>query len=130
MFVPCTTAGGTVREIYADARSSRRFRQNSAEARTRAGKRERVDKTQGVRYNVPTVIREEGYEVRIYTFDRPPPHVHVAKAGAIVRIDLATHEVTEIVGDISDRDVRRAERLVARHAKRLKEEWAKLHGND
>ena len=79
---------------------------------------------------MPTVIREEGFEVRIYTFDHPPPHVHVAKAGAIVRIDLATHEVTEIVGDISDRDVKRAERLVARHAKRLKEEWATIHGND
>jgi hypothetical protein len=79
---------------------------------------------------VPTVIREEGFEVRIYTFDHPPPHVHVAKAGAIVRIDLATHEVTEVVGDISDRDVKRAERLVARHAKQLKEEWAKIHGND
>ena len=79
---------------------------------------------------MPAVIREEGFEVRIYTFDHPPPHVHVAKAGAIVRIDLATHEVTEIVGDISDRDVQRAERLVARHAKRLKEEWAKIHEND
>ena len=79
---------------------------------------------------MPTVIREEGFEVRIYTFDHPPPHVHVAKAGAIVRIDLAPHEVTEIVGDISDRDVQRAERLVARLAKQLKEEWAKIHGND
>jgi Domain of unknown function (DUF4160) len=79
---------------------------------------------------VSTVIREAGFEVRIYTFDHPPPHVHVAKAGAIVRIDLATHEVMEIVGDISDRDVKRAERLVARHAKQLKEEWAKIHGND
>jgi hypothetical protein len=79
---------------------------------------------------VPTVIREDGFEVRIYTFDHPPPHVHVAKAGAIARIDLATHHVTEIVGDISDRDVKRAERLVARHAKQLKQEWAKIHGND
>ena len=79
---------------------------------------------------MPTVIREEGFEVRIYTFDHPPPHVHVAKAGAIVRIDLATHEVTEIVGDISDRDVKCAERLVARHAKRLKDVWATIHGND
>jgi len=79
---------------------------------------------------VPTIIREDGFEVRIYTFDHPPPHVHVAKAGAIVRIDLATHNVTEIVGAISDRDVKRAERLVARHAKQLKQEWAKIHGND
>jgi len=56
--------------------------------------------------------------------------VHVAKAGAIVRIDLATHEVTEIVGDISDRDLKRAQRLVARHAARLKEEWVRIHDND
>ena len=79
---------------------------------------------------MPTVIREEGFEVRIYTFDHPPPHVHVAKAGAIVRIDLAAHTVTEIVGAISDRDVKRAERLVAQHAKMLKKEWTKIHGND
>jgi hypothetical protein len=79
---------------------------------------------------VPTVVREQGFEVPIYTFDHPPPHVHVAKAGAIVRIDLATHDVTEIVGDISDRDAKREERLVARHAKQLQEEWAKIHGND
>ena len=51
-------------------------------------------------------------------------------ADAVVRIDLATHYVTEIVGAISDRDVKRAERLVARHAKKLKQEWAKIHGND
>jgi hypothetical protein len=79
---------------------------------------------------MPTVIREGGFEVRNYAFDHPPPHAHIAKAGAIVRIDLATHTVTEIVGTVSDKDVKRAERLVARHVNRLKEEWTKIHGND
>ena len=79
---------------------------------------------------MPMVLRDGGFEVRIYTFDHPPAHVHVAKAGAIVRIDLATHMVTEIVGAISDRDVKRAEQLVARHAKRLKAEWTNIHGRD
>ena len=50
---------------------------------------------------MPTVLRDAGFEVRIYTLDHPPPHVHVAKAGAVVRIDLATHTATEIVGAIS-----------------------------
>lgn len=77
---------------------------------------------------MPTVLREAGFEVRIYTLDHPPPHVHVAKAGAVVRIDLGAHTATEIVGAISDRDVKRAEQLVARHAKHLKEEWTKIHG--
>jgi hypothetical protein len=78
---------------------------------------------------MPTVLRERGFEVRIYTFGHPPPHVHVAKAGAIVRLDLATCSVTEIVGQVSDRDVKRAERLVARNSRRLLEAWEKIHGN-
>ena len=79
---------------------------------------------------MPTVIRQAGFELRIYTLDHPPPHVHVWKAGAVVKIDLATAEVVEVAGAISDRDVKRAERLVARNSARLKREWAKLHGKD
>lgn len=78
---------------------------------------------------MPTLIREEGFEVRIYTLDHPPPHVHVAKAGAIVKIDLSTQHAIEIVGAISDRDVKRAERLVARNAQFLQFEWEKLHAH-
>jgi hypothetical protein len=78
---------------------------------------------------VPTVLRERGFEVRIYTLDHPPPHVHVAKRGAIVKIDLATSHATEIVGSISDHDVKVAERLVARNATLLKEHWEKIHGH-
>ena len=79
---------------------------------------------------MPTLIREEGFEVRIYTFDHPPPHVHVAKADAMVKITLSTQRAVEIVGTISDRDVKRAERLMARHAQALKRAWEKLHGQD
>ena len=78
---------------------------------------------------MPTIVRKEGFEVRIYTLDHPPPHVHVEKAGAFVKIDLATHEATEIVGVISDRDVKRAEQLVARNLRFLRQEWEKIHGN-
>jgi hypothetical protein len=45
----------------------------------------------------PTLVREEGFEVRIYTLDHPPPDVHVAKAGAIVKVDRSTHHTVEIV---------------------------------
>jgi hypothetical protein len=64
------------------------------------------------------------------TLDHPPPHVHVWKAGAIVKIDLATHEAVEVVGEISDRDVSRAERLVAKNAMRLRREWTRIHRED
>lgn len=77
---------------------------------------------------MPTIVREDGYEIRIYTLDHPPPHVHVAKAGAVLKIDLATSHVVEIVGKISDREVKRAEGLVAKHAQLLNKEWTKIHG--
>jgi len=77
---------------------------------------------------VPAIAREDGYEIRIYTLDHPPPHVHVAKAGAVVKIDLATCLVIEIVGKISDREAKRAEELVAKYAPLLKKEWTKIHG--
>ena len=92
----------------------------------------------GTRGNYCIATKEEGrkmlpafgFEVRIYALDHPPPHVHVWKAGAVVKINLRTHEVIEIVGAISDRDVKRAEHLVARHAARLMSEWTRIHGND
>lgn len=65
---------------------------------------------------------------RIYTLDHPPPHVHVAKAGAIVKIDLSTHQANEIVGSISDHEVKVAERLVEQNATLLNKHWEKLHG--
>ena len=77
---------------------------------------------------MPTLIRERGFEVRIYTLDHPPPHVHVAKAGAVVKIDLQMHQAVEIVGVISDRDVKRAEQLVAKNAPFLRQRWEELHG--
>ena len=79
---------------------------------------------------MPTVIREAGFDLRIYTLDHPPPHVHVWRAGAVVKIDLATYQAVEIVGKISDREISRAERLVSRNSARPKREWARLHAKN
>lgn len=76
---------------------------------------------------MPTILREAGFEVRIYTFDHPPPHVHVEKAGAIVKVDLAAAKAVRISGSISDRDVTRAEDIVAKHARMLRAAWRGLH---
>jgi hypothetical protein len=76
---------------------------------------------------MPTILREAGFEVRVYTFDHPPPHVHVEKAGAIVKVDLASAKVVRISGSISDRDVKRAEEIVAKHAQTFWAAWRKLH---
>jgi hypothetical protein len=47
-----------------------------------------------------------------------------------VKIDLATHEAVEVVGEISDRNISRAERLVAGQSARLRNEWARLHAKN
>lgn len=78
---------------------------------------------------MPTVVREGGFALRMYTRDHPPPHVHVARAGAILKIDLAKCEIVEIGGRISDHEARQAERLVEKHAAHLKAEWIRLHGD-
>jgi hypothetical protein len=78
---------------------------------------------------MPTIVREAGFDIRIYTLDHPPPHVHVERAGTILKINLATAKVVRIVGTISDRDIGRAERLVAKHSSALKEAWRRLHGH-
>ena len=77
---------------------------------------------------MPTILREAGFEVRIYTFDHRPPHVHIWKAGAVLKIDLSTHEVIEIIGAISDRDVKRTEHLVSRQVDRLKRKITRING--
>ncbi len=77
---------------------------------------------------MPTIVRESGFGIRIYTFDHPPPHVHVEKAGAVVKINLMGCQVIRIVGNISDRDVKRAEQIVAKYAETLMKAWQELHG--
>ncbi len=37
---------------------------------------------------MPTVVRSKGYHVVVYSADHPPPHVHVRKDGANVRVLL------------------------------------------
>lgn len=50
------------------------------------------------------------------------------RAGAVLKIDLTTCRVIEIVGTISDREAKRAEGLVAKHVQLLMKEWKKIHG--
>jgi hypothetical protein len=46
----------------------------------------------------------------------------------VLKINLATTDVVRVVGAISDRDIKRAERLVSKHSQVLKEAWGTLHG--
>jgi hypothetical protein len=65
---------------------------------------------------MPTVLRRDGFDVRIYPPPRehPPAHVHVIRGGTEVVIDLRSGNdpprVREVLG-MTDRDVTRAYRI-------------------
>ncbi|MGH8435530.1 MAG: DUF4160 domain-containing protein [Pseudomonas sp.] len=82
---------------------------------------------------MPTVLRVEGFQVRIYTRDHRPAHVHVWKPGDWARIDLPTGQhgaqVVAVAG-MSAADVVRAVRIVEAHVEVLMEAWERYHGDE
>ena len=81
----------------------------------------------GYHLPMPTVLRAEGFEFRIWTNDHEPPHVHVFKDGTQAKVNLLNSEV-ERVWRMNRRDVRRAEQLVTEHRDVLLEAWRGIHG--
>lgn len=74
----------------------------------------------------PTVLRDKGYQVKIYPNDHPPPHVHVVKAGNTAKVSLNPVEAKtnygfnlREIGDILD--------IVKEYQAELMDEWDKLH---
>ncbi len=80
---------------------------------------------------MPTVLREKGFEVMIYTQDHEPAHIHIWKAGREVVVDLrkgAAPPIIRRVHGMSKNQVREAYHLVERHLEHLRRKWRKLHG--
>jgi len=80
---------------------------------------------------MPTVLRESGFRVVIYTRDEhPPAHVHVWKAGgeAVIRLgDGGELPVIHEVSGMPKRDARRALDLVTEHQGLLLARWEEIH---
>lgn len=81
--------------------------------------------------NMPTVLRKDGFAVRIYFKDHLPPHVHVFKGGGQVRISLGSEtehpQLVQIEG-MSDKDAAKALEIVTEHRLELLEKWEEIHG--
>lgn len=77
---------------------------------------------------MPTVLRENGFEVRIYPNDHEPAHVHVFKAGGEAKIQIKGEvDLLELCG-MKNREVLKALDLIEKHHAGLLEEWYKYHG--
>ncbi|NER22733.1 MAG: DUF4160 domain-containing protein [Symploca sp. SIO1B1] len=80
---------------------------------------------------MPTVLRKDGFAVRIYFNDHRPPHVHVFKGGGQVKISLGSEtESTELVQveGMSDKDAAKALEIVSEHQLELVQRWEEIHG--
>lgn len=79
---------------------------------------------------MPTVLRVDGFEVRIYPRDHDPPHVHVFRAGGQAKVEIgdpdpehpAPARLVQVAG-MSRADARQAEELVQLHQAELMEAW-------
>ncbi|MDQ3753481.1 MAG: DUF4160 domain-containing protein [Acidobacteriota bacterium] len=80
---------------------------------------------------MPTVLRLNVFDVRVYTHDHPPAHVHVWKAGAEVIINLGDELHPPSVREnkrMSGKDERRALEIVGQEQEFLLDEWRRIHG--
>ena len=81
---------------------------------------------------MPTVHREDGFQIRIYPNDHLPRHVHVFKAKGEVIIQLGSEteppSIDEADKGISNKDVKKAFQLVQANQVMLLEAWKRIHG--
>ena len=81
---------------------------------------------------MPTVHREEGFKVIIYPNDHLPEHVHVFRGGGQVIITLGSDvdppSLYQVYGDIRDKDVVKALKIVTANQFKLLSAWRTIHG--
>lgn len=75
---------------------------------------------------MPTVLQSNGFDVKIYTNDHLPRHVHVWHAGAEVVINLDTLDIREVNRHATSRIIRQAWQLVAANQEYLLSEWDRI----
>jgi hypothetical protein len=80
---------------------------------------------------MPTLLRQDGFEIRMYFDDHDPPHIHAFKAGGQAKIALGSPEQPPsllMVQGMSLKDAKRAIELVKEHQTQLLEKWEEFHG--
>ena len=77
-----------------------------------------------------TVLKKDGFSVRIYSNDHLPSHVHVFKAEGETKINLGNETERPKLVEIrkmSDKDAVKALNLVIDHQAELLEKWREIH---
>jgi len=80
---------------------------------------------------MPTLLRQDGFDIRMYFDDHDPPHVHVFKAGEQAKIELDRLDVLPsliLVQGMSVKDAKAAISIVTEYQTYLLEKWQEYHG--
>ena len=76
---------------------------------------------------MPTITKQDGFRVVIWPNDHLPPHVHVFKSDAEVKITLIEPSVFNVEGKISNKDLAKALNLVIKNQLEILERWREIH---
>lgn len=76
---------------------------------------------------MPTIIKQDGFRIIIWTNDHLPAHVHVFKNDAEIKIELVEPRVFSVEGKIGNKDLAKALSLVVEHQVELLEKWKEIH---
>lgn len=78
---------------------------------------------------MPVVLMQNGFEVRIYTRDHRPPHVHVVKANEEIIINLGSETEPLAIREVwmNRADARRAVVIVEEHRLFLLQKWGEIY---
>jgi Domain of unknown function (DUF4160) len=80
---------------------------------------------------MPTLLKQNGFDIRMYFDEHDPPHVHVFKAGGQAKIELGNPERQPsliMLQDMSAKEAKRAIEIVVQHQDQLLEKWEEFHG--
>jgi Domain of unknown function (DUF4160) len=80
---------------------------------------------------MPTVLRQDGYEIRIYINDHVPSHVHIVKADVAAIINLGDENTAPEIDEnfrMKKGDLKKALRIVEDNQEFLLEQWRQIHG--
>lgn len=80
---------------------------------------------------MPTVLRQDGFNIIIWTDDHAPSHIHVFRAGEELVVNLGDTqtgiEIRENKG-MKRKNIRRAVDIIEANQLFLLQEWERIHG--
>ena len=83
---------------------------------------------------MPTIHRQDGFRVMIFTKDHRPAHVHCFRGDAVVVVDLphagSAATIREFNPHVKQNDLADAARIVNENQNKLWNAWRFYHGDD